>query len=357
MHLLRNCTVLFSLSTAGAMIARSQNATPAAGAPVASGPAAGTPAAGTFAAPYAGSTPVDLSGFKVAIEQKNKALADEVSAEKAMVKKNTAILGDAKRIDAENKRLAMAREQLNAENAAFERERAAIQAEQGGGPAAAQAQGQRQLQQLLQPAPVPEAAPVATPSSRREPVPVAAAASMAATETTPAQALPVPVAPAPVAPVVVPVQIAPQSAKVSAPRFGDGYQPAGAETPPRTVSNGQAPLTETASVANDGVIVVKAKEEGPLRVSSGVLQGMLLSPIRPVYPQSARQAHVEGTVVLDAVISKTGAVEAVHAISGPAALREAAIEAIQTARYQPYRLGEEAVEIETTVTIAFEQTR
>jgi protein TonB len=116
------------------------------------------------------------------------------------------------------------------------------------------------------------------------------------------------------------------------------------------------PASVLTPTPNDGVIVVTAKDEGPLRVSAGVLQGMLLAPIRPVYPQMARTAHIEGAVVLDAVISKKGTVENVHAVSGPMILREAAIEAIQQARYQPYRLNEEPIEVETTITIAFEQT-
>jgi protein TonB len=127
---------------------------------------------------------------------------------------------------------------------------------------------------------------------------------------------------------------------------------------PTSYVSAPVPVAPAAAPAtpNDGVIVVTAKDEGPLRVSAGVLQGMLLEPIRPVYPQMARSAHVEGSVVLDAVISKKGTVENVHAVSGPMILREAAIEAIQSARYQPYRLNEEPIEVETTITIAFEQT-
>jgi periplasmic protein TonB len=137
--------------------------------------------------------------------------------------------------------------------------------------------------------------------------------------------------------------------------------PAATDASVSTALVGPGPLLVPTTAAttpggNDDVIVVTAKDEGPLRVSAGVLQGMLLAPIRPVYPQMARTAHVEGSVVLDATISKKGTVENVHAVSGPMILREAAIEAIQSARYQPYRLGEEPIEVETTITIAFEQT-
>ena len=48
---------------------------------------------------------------------------------------------------------------------------------------------------------------------------------------------------------------------------------------------------------------------------------MLLAPIRPVYPAIAKAARVQGTVVLEAVISKAGRIESLHVVSGPAMLR------------------------------------
>jgi protein TonB len=91
----------------------------------------------------------------------------------------------------------------------------------------------------------------------------------------------------------------------------------------------------------------------PFHVSSGVSAGMLIAPIRPVYPAIARAAHVEGTVVVEAIISRSGAIESLHVISGPAMLQTAAMEAIRAARYQPYRLNGEATEVQTTITVNF----
>lgn len=92
---------------------------------------------------------------------------------------------------------------------------------------------------------------------------------------------------------------------------------------------------------------------GPLRISAGVANGRLLSPIQPVYPGIAKAAHIQGTVVVEATISKTGAVENAHAISGPPMLIQAAIAAIAQARYQPYKLNGEPVEVETTINVIF----
>jgi protein TonB len=92
---------------------------------------------------------------------------------------------------------------------------------------------------------------------------------------------------------------------------------------------------------------------GPLRISSGLSEGMLLAPIRPAYPAIARATGVQGSVVVDAVISKTGTIESLHVVSGPMMLQNAALEAIREARYRPYRLNGDAVEVQTTITVNF----
>src|ERR1700733_13415416 len=66
-----------------------------------------------------------------------------------------------------------------------------------------------------------------------------------------------------------------------------------------------------------------------MNVSTGVLQGMLLAPILPVYPAIAKAARVEGSVVVEAVISRQGTIESLHVVSGPPMLQGAAIEAIR----------------------------
>jgi periplasmic protein TonB len=101
------------------------------------------------------------------------------------------------------------------------------------------------------------------------------------------------------------------------------------------------------------VSVVTKPQAGPLRISSGLSAGMLLAPIRPIYPAIARAAHVEGSVVVEAVISKTGTIESLHVVSGPLMLQNAALEALREARYRPYRLNGEAVEVQTTITVNF----
>jgi protein TonB len=101
------------------------------------------------------------------------------------------------------------------------------------------------------------------------------------------------------------------------------------------------------------VVAASKLESGPIRVSAGVAAGRLLVSIRPIYPAIAKSAHIQGTVVVEATISKTGTVENARAISGPSMLVQAAIAAIAQARYQPYKLNGEPVEVETTINIVF----
>jgi periplasmic protein TonB len=101
------------------------------------------------------------------------------------------------------------------------------------------------------------------------------------------------------------------------------------------------------------VTIAQPRAAGRISVSSGVSQGLLLAPIRPVYPTIAKAAHVEGTVVVEAVISRTGTVESLHVLSGPVMLQSAAIDAIRAARYQPYRLNGAPIEVQTTITVNF----
>jgi hypothetical protein len=99
--------------------------------------AAGTPAANvpanvptTSSAPAVQKGPIDLTGFKESIANKNKALTDQVSSEKAIVKRNGEILQDAKKIDIANKKLEAQRKALEAQNAELDKERQQIIAEE-----------------------------------------------------------------------------------------------------------------------------------------------------------------------------------------------------------------------------------
>jgi protein TonB len=98
---------------------------------------------------------------------------------------------------------------------------------------------------------------------------------------------------------------------------------------------------------------VKAEAPKKVNISAGVMQGMVLQKTQPVYPPIAKAARVSGTVVLQATISKTGTIEGLHVVSGPAMLQQAAMDAVKSWRYRPYLLNNDPVEVETTVNVIF----
>jgi TonB family protein len=91
----------------------------------------------------------------------------------------------------------------------------------------------------------------------------------------------------------------------------------------------------------------------PLRVSAGQMAGNLISRPDPVYPPIAKAAHVQGAVVLRAVISKTGEVTNYAVASGPEMLRGSAIDAVKQWKYKPYLVNGMPMEVETTITVNF----
>jgi protein TonB len=80
---------------------------------------------------------------------------------------------------------------------------------------------------------------------------------------------------------------------------------------------------------------------------------MLIQKTIPTYPPIAKAARVQGTVVLQALISKQGTIENLKVVSGPAMLQQAAEDAVRQWRYRPYLLNNDPVEVETTVNVIF----
>jgi protein TonB len=139
------------------------------------------------------------------------------------------------------------------------------------------------------------------------------------------------------------------------------------EAPPPPSSMGVAGMSGMAGGAAGGVLggmmgstgsgpvitVAKPKPVGPQRISSGVMAGQIITKTQPIYPPIARAAHMQGTVTLHAIISKTGTIERLEAISGPEMLKGAALDAVKSWRYKPYLLNGDPTEVDTTVVVNF----
>lgn len=91
-----------------------------------------------------------------------------------------------------------------------------------------------------------------------------------------------------------------------------------------------------------------------VRVSQGVSRGLLVYRVEPVYPPLARQAHIQGVVVLTAIIDKEGSIQNLQLVSGHPMLAPAAIEAVKQWRYKPFLLNGQSMVVETTVTVNFQ---
>lgn len=90
-----------------------------------------------------------------------------------------------------------------------------------------------------------------------------------------------------------------------------------------------------------------------IRVSQGVTQGLKIRDVKPSYPPLARQARIQGAVLLRAVISKDGSIQGLTVISGHPMLIPAALDAVKQWKYKPYILNGEPVEVDTQITVNF----
>jgi periplasmic protein TonB len=95
------------------------------------------------------------------------------------------------------------------------------------------------------------------------------------------------------------------------------------------------------------------RPKGPIRITSGMKEPTLLYEPPVVYSPVARMAHVEGTVVIEAIIDEQGNVTQVHFISGPAMLAQSAMKAVAERRYAPTILDGQPVAIRLTVKVDY----
>jgi protein TonB len=115
------------------------------------------------------------------------------------------------------------------------------------------------------------------------------------------------------------------------------------QTASDTVSAGSSSNT-AAAVTNDAAERVQMSADTAEVVSRSV---------RPGYPLLARQMKVQGSVILQALISKDGVIQDLRVISGPAILATAAQTAVRQWHFKPHFQGNEAVETQAKITVNF----
>jgi len=97
----------------------------------------------------------------------------------------------------------------------------------------------------------------------------------------------------------------------------------------------------------------EVKQTQRIRVGGNVQAAMLLRQVKPVYPPLARQARIQGTVKLQAIISRDGTIQQLQVMSGHPLLVPAALDAVKQWVYKPTLLNGEPVEVVTVIDVNF----
>jgi periplasmic protein TonB len=87
--------------------------------------------------------------------------------------------------------------------------------------------------------------------------------------------------------------------------------------------------------------------------SQGVAGGTLVHKVQPVYPAEARRMHLEGTVILEAIVTEQGQIENLKLVSGHPILAQAALAAVSQWRYSPYLLNGNPTQKQTRISVSF----
>jgi TonB family protein len=116
-------------------------------------------------------------------------------------------------------------------------------------------------------------------------------------------------------------------------------------TPPQADAPIASPATDTAAS-----LTSNAAEHVQMSADASEI---VTHPVKPGYPLLARQMKVQGSVILQALISRDGAIQDLHVMSGPPILAGAAREAVRQWRFKPHYLGAETVETQAKITVNF----
>ena len=90
-----------------------------------------------------------------------------------------------------------------------------------------------------------------------------------------------------------------------------------------------------------------------IRVGGGIATPRKVRDVRPVYPQIAQRARVEGVVIIEATIDRRGKVSETRLLRSIPLLDQAALDAVRQWEYDPTLLNGVAVPVIVTVTVTF----
>jgi protein TonB len=131
------------------------------------------------------------------------------------------------------------------------------------------------------------------------------------------------------------------------------------EPPPSPLAAGGAadPKVLKAIANPSAVAVPQPIAQQAVRISQGVSQGLLIKQVQPVYPPQAIEMRVQGSVQMQATISKEGKISDLKVVSGDPVLARAAVNAVRQWKYKPYYLNGDPTEVQTEIIVNFRLPR
>ena len=110
-----------------------------------------------------------------------------------------------------------------------------------------------------------------------------------------------------------------------------------------TTSSGNPQATTETATARDTLV----------QVDPAKMEAMNISKVPPVYPVEAKNAAIEGDVVLYAIVDEKGKVKSLDVVSGTEILRIPALSAVNQWKYAPFLVNDTPVKVGTIITIHF----
>jgi len=100
-------------------------------------------------------------------------------------------------------------------------------------------------------------------------------------------------------------------------------------------------------------VAPKDKPKEPLRVGGRVREPEVIKRVEPNYPELARQTHLSGVVLIDAILDENGNVMEMKVVSGHPLLIQSALSAVRQWKYKPTYLNDTPVPVQLIVTVTF----
>ena len=122
--------------------------------------------------------------------------------------------------------------------------------------------------------------------------------------------------------------------------------------PQGVIPHGQSALGVVAYQVTLNVPIRESKEPrmpAAYRVKPGIMRGLLVNQVAPVYPEASIHARIQGRPTFEAVITEQGSIQSLKISKGPFALIEATYEAVKQWQYRPYLIMGKPVEVLTEI--------